>query len=138
MPSLNVLKLRLLETLCSRTYVKTSLWIKIVFKLKKGWGESIPPHPHPHLVVFLKMYLVRRGRNPAFLCLLILSKVASFLKISLNFFVQKIWRFFVNISYMLAIYHFSSISWIFWHFLVIKKLMTSAYNMSAFFTLNLF
>ena len=39
--------------------------------------------------------------------------------------VQKIWRISVNISYF---YQFSSIFWIFWHFLVTKKLILPAYN----------
>ena len=40
--------------------------------------------------------------------------------------VQKIWR---NSLSILANFHkFSSIFWIFWHYLVTKKLMTSAYN----------
>ena len=38
--------------------------------------------------------------------------------------VWKIWRFSSSILTIL----FSSSSWIFWHFLIAKKLMTSAYN----------
>ena len=44
--------------------------------------------------------------------------------------------FSVNTSYF---HRFSSIFWIFWHFLVTKKLMTSAYNRwcQHFFTFNI-
>ena len=35
MPCLDVLKLKLLEIFCSRTYVKTSSWLKIAFKVDK-------------------------------------------------------------------------------------------------------
>ena len=52
--------------------------------------------------------------------------------------VQKIWR---NSLSILANFHqFSSIFWIFWHYLVTKKLMASAYNRwcQHFFTFNIF
>ena len=52
--------------------------------------------------------------------------------------VQKIWRNSVSI---LANFHqFSSLFWIFWHYLVKKKLMMSAYNRwcQHFVTFNIF
>ena len=76
--------------------------------------------------VFRKIYLLKRGWNPVS-WLLILSKVTSFLKISLKFLksFRRYEEFLFNISYF---HQFSSIFWIFRHFPVTKKLMTSACN----------
>ena len=51
--------------------------------------------------------------------------------------VQKIWRNYMSI--LANFYQFSSIFWIFWHYLVTKKLMASAYNRwcQHFFTINI-
>ena len=53
----------------------------LTLKRLRGRGDQFKLHPS---VVFRKMYLLKRGWNPGFLWLLILSSVTSFLKISLK------------------------------------------------------
>ena len=78
--------------------------------------------------VFSKMHHLRRGWNPDFLWLLwyyhksYLSWIFYWNSSSGS---EDIKIYSVNISYF---QRFSSIFWIFWHFLVTKKLMTSASN----------
>ena len=83
------------------------------------WFDSPP-------VVFQKMYLLKKGSNPGFLWLLVLSWFTSFLKILLKFLQS-----FGNYEEFLCQYIFQ----IFLHSFVTKKLMMSAYNnwFSAFF-----
>ena len=103
-----------------------------------GRGSQFDPPP----VVFRKIYLLKKEWSTGFLWLLIFFSEILFWKSHLfwNFHcnsqvVQKIWR--ISLQY----YLFSSIFknfWIFWHFLVTKKLMTSAYSSSCqhFFALK--
>ena len=112
----------------NRTY-----WIRKVFLTLNGWGEGVNLTPPP--VVFRKIYLLKKEWSTGFLWLLIFFSEILFWKSHLfwNFHcnsqvVQKIWR--ISLQY----YLFSSIFknfWIFWHFLVTKKLMTSAYSSSC-------
>ena len=53
--------------------------------LKRLRGVNLTTSPPLLLVVFRKMYLLKRGSNPGFLWLLILSYNTSFLKVLLNF-----------------------------------------------------
>ena len=96
-------------------------------------GLSIPPTLH--LVIFRKMHLQEWGSSPGFLWLLILLSVASFLKISLKFLKSfgRYEDFLCQHNYFYQFFGF------FWHFLVTKKLLTSAYNRwcQHFFTFNL-
>ena len=80
---------------------------------------------HP-LWIFQKCMFQREGETMVFVTFNIIINhifLENFIKI--HNIVQKIWRISVNISYF---YQFSSIFWIFWHFLVTKKLILPAYN----------
>ena len=70
----------------------------------------------PLPVVFPKNASSKESKNPGFF--------KSFLKISLKF-LKSFKTFSVNISYF---QRFSSLVWIFWHFLATKKLMASSYK----------
>ena len=78
---------------------------------------------HP-VVVFLKIYILPRGWIALgfFTFNIIISHILPENFIEIPQVVQK-YEDFLHPCYL-----FSSIFWIFWHFLVTKKLMTSAYN----------
>ena len=91
-------------------------------------------HRFPPSFFVSKMYLLKRGWNPGFWWLLILSSFTSFLIISLSENIK-------NVSFNISCFRQClSIFWIFWHFLVTQKLITSAHNMlyQHFFTLTYF
>ena len=91
------------------------------FNLKKAGGIGLTtPSPPPH-VVFPKMcFLERESETPFFVTFNIIISL-SFLKILLRF-LKSFRRFFLSIlNIFIDFLDFS-------HFLVAKKLMTSAYN----------
>ena len=116
--------------------VNVNLTVYLTPKTAGGGGRGGQVDLLP--VFFWKIYLLKKGWNPGFLWLLILSYRTSFLKISLKFLksFKDMENFSVNISYF---HQFSSIFQIFWHFLVTTKLMTSTYNRwcQDFFTFNI-
>ena len=75
-------------------------------------------------VVFFKSTFFRVRVKPCSFFTLILSKVTSFLNVLLKFFkhAEK------NENFLFQCQLFSAIFRIFWHFLVTKKLIASAYN----------
>ena len=100
----------------------------------KKAGGSVCPAPPPPLV-FWKVCLLKRG------CTLVLCDFYYYHKSHFS------WKFHWNYSsrsedmrnFSVNISQFSSIFFIFWHFLVTKKLVTSAYNRwcQHFFTFNI-
>ena len=102
-------------------------------KIERGRG-SIWHHP----VVFPKIYLLKRGWNLVFCDFWYYHK--SHLSWKFHWISsicsEDMKNFFVNISYF---HHFHQFFGFFWHFLVMKKLMTSAYNRWCphFFIFNL-
>ena len=100
--------------------------------LSFGFNPNLTPP-----VVFRKMYHLNGGWSLGFLWLLIILRhIFSENFIGFPEVVEKILRNSVSI---LANFHqILSIFWIFWHYLVTKKLMTSAYNRwgQHFFTFN--
>ena len=68
----------------------------IFYQKQNAWALKLTP-----FVVFRKMYLLKRGWNPVFLWLLVLSQNTSFLKISLisSSPSEDMKKFSLNISY---------------------------------------
>ena len=114
----------------NRTY-----WIRKVFLTLNGWGEGV--NLTPRCGFSKNISSEERVKHRIFVTFNILFwKSHLFWNFHCNSqVVQKIWR--ISLQY----YLFSSIFknfWIFWHFLVTKKLMTSAYSSSCqhFFALK--
>ena len=85
---------------------------------------------------FSKLYRLKRGWNPVFVTFNVtISHIFPENFIDIPQAVQK-----KNFSYSVSYFHrCSSMFWIFWHFLVTKNLITSAYNSwcQHFFTFNI-
>ena len=132
----NILKIVTTNAFVSR---HTAVKKKSIWNNAKKAGGSIwcPPIPPP--VVFRKIYLLKRGRNLVFF---FTFNIILKTQISWKFHwisssrSEDMEKFSVNISYF---QQFFSIFWIFWHYLVTKKLKTSAYNRwyHHFFTFNI-
>ena len=111
---------------------KTSSWVKRRKTLKSFFQFFQLLHIRifwPTSVVFWKMYLLKRAWNSGFLWLLILSYQKLHLSWTFHWYSssrpENMNTFSVDINYF---HQFSTIFWIFWDFLVTKKLMTSTYN----------
>ena len=111
---------------------KTSSWVKRRKTLKYFFQFFQLLHIRifwPTSVVFWKMYLLKRAWNSGFLWLLILSYQKLHLSWTFIWYSssrpENMNTFSVDINYF---HQFSTIFWIFWDFLVTKKLMTSTYN----------
>ena len=111
---------------------KTSSWVKRRKILNSFFQFLQLLHMRiflPTSVVFRKMYLLKRAWNSGFLWLLILSYHKLHLSWTLHWYSssrpKNMKTFSVDINYF---HQFWSILWIFWDFLVTKKLMTSTYN----------
>ena len=105
-------------------YIRKFLVYLETLNLKQLGRSQFDPYPS---CGFPKNVCSKKRVKPWFSWLLIYHKSHMSWNFHWNFSSRSedINNFSVNISYF---YHFSSIFWIFWHFLVTKKLMGSANN----------
>ena len=93
---------------------------------------SDPDPPSPPPICRFSKNVSSKGRvKPCFFVTfnIIISHTFPENSIEISQVVQKIWTISLSILAIISYFHrFSSNFWIFWHFLVTKKLMTSAYN----------